>query len=51
MTLKIHNQFGMSILFTAQMAESSICALAQTVEGTITGIVYGPDGKPLAHEE
>jgi hypothetical protein len=47
MVLKLHNRFRIGTLLPL-LAMSSICALAQSTLGTISGTVYGPDGKPLA---
>src|SRR5260370_6364657 len=47
MTLKFRNRFRIGTLLPL-LAMSSICALAQSTPGLISGTVYGPDGKPLA---
>jgi hypothetical protein len=47
MALKVRNRFWIGILLPL-FAMSSICTLAQSTLGTISGTVYGPDGKPLA---
>ncbi len=46
MTLKPHNRFRFGIFLPA-LVMSSICASAQPVQGTISGIVFGPNGKSL----
>src|SRR5260370_40497562 len=43
-----HNRFRIGTLLPVLLAASSIWASAQIVQGTISGTVYGPDGKPLA---
>src|SRR5258708_15536432 len=45
---KAHNRFRIDILMPVLLTASSICAPAQSVQGTISGAVYGPDTKPLA---
>jgi hypothetical protein len=47
MTFRIENRFRVGILLPILVAASSVCASAQTAQGTISGIVYGPDGKAL----
>src|SRR5260370_3959782 len=48
MTHKANNRFRIGILLTVLATATSFGGLAQTVQGTISGTVYGPDGKPLA---
>ena len=43
MTHKLHNRLHAGLLITLL----PLCAPAQQAPGTISGIVYGPDGKPL----
>jgi hypothetical protein len=44
---KNYNRFRIGALLGVLLTASSICAQAQSL-GTISGTVYGPDGKPLA---
>ena len=43
MNYKLHNRLNAGLMITLL----PLCALAQQAPGTISGIVYGPDGKPL----
>ena len=45
---KGRNRFRIGTLLPVLLTASSICAPAQSVQGTISGTVYGPDAKPLA---
>jgi hypothetical protein len=47
MTHKAHNRFRIGTLVAVLTAATTICAPAQTTQGSISGIIYGPDGKPL----
>jgi hypothetical protein len=42
-----HNRFRVVTLLPVLLTATSICAPAQSVQGTISGTVYGPDAKPL----
>src|ERR1700682_6355195 len=44
MIYKAHNRFRIRTLVAALAAATTICASAQ---GSISGIIYGPDGKAL----
>src|SRR5258708_1836645 len=44
---KAHNRFRITLM-PVLLTACSICAPAQSVQGTISGTVYGPDTKPLA---
>jgi hypothetical protein len=43
---KAHNRFRTGALL-AVLATSTICATSQTTQSSISGVVYGPDGKAL----
>jgi hypothetical protein len=45
---KVRSRFRTGFLLPVLLTASSICMLAQSVQGTISGTVYGPDAKPLA---
>jgi hypothetical protein len=47
MTHKAHNRFQIGTLVVALAAATTICAPAQTAQGSISGTIYGPDGKVL----
>ncbi len=47
MNLNLRSRFRLGIL-PVLLVMSSLCTSAQSVRGTISGTVYGPDAKPLA---
>src|SRR5437016_3020746 len=48
MTATAHNRFGNGVLLPLLLAAGSL-APAQSVQGTISGTVFGPDSKPLGN--
>jgi len=47
MKCKVHRWFRIGVLLLVLVAATSLDALAQSAQGTVSGTVYGPDGKPL----
>jgi hypothetical protein len=45
---KAHNRFRIGTVTVVLAAATMVCTSAQIAQGSISGIVYGPDGKPLA---
>src|SRR5690242_9213970 len=44
---KSHKNMCIGNLVAAVVATTSLCATAQTSQGSIAGTIYGPDGKTL----